>query len=151
MSSTELIRIRKSWTKVKRVETSWEELRRGGQRWESLRRVGKKWEVARRVEKRWKDLKRAAKIAENSWEKLWKELKRAETCEKGCEEPRSRCHGWQDWNEKRTYSQNRVEKMWGFPPASMGKTCLSSYSETFLATGNFRASSTCISCMRVCI
>jgi hypothetical protein len=64
----------------------------------------------RRVEKRWKDLERGAKIVENSWEKLWKELKRAETCEKGCEEPRSRCHGWQDWNEKRTYSQNRVEQ-----------------------------------------
>ena len=102
----------------------WEELTRGGQRWESLRRVDKKREVMRRVEKRWKDLERGAKIVENSWEKLWKELKRTEAYEKSCKEPRSRCHSWQDWNKKRTNSQKRVEKMWGFPPAPISKTCL---------------------------
>ena len=38
----------------------------------------------------------------------------------------------------RTNLQGRVEKMWGFAPTPIGKTCLSALYNVFLAAGNFR-------------
>ena len=154
MSSTELIRIRKSWTKVKRVEKNWEEVDRDESRWEELARSEKSREELRRGGKIWKELQRSLRTVEKSCEKNWKEPRPVRRAAKSREvvatvdktgTRRGRTH-----RTELRRCEASLQLLWAklVFPLTVKHSLLP---ETFLATGNFRASSTCISCMRVCI
>ena len=88
-----------------RAEKNSEELNWGETSQIELRRVEKKWTEMRVVEKSWQEVR--------SPQKSWEEVARSENRRKA-----------RIVENKKTNSENRVEKMWGLAASPIGKPCL---------------------------